>query len=131
LKGRTAVVTGAGRGIGRDIALALAGEGCRVVAVARTEKEIAGVHFASPFLEVTEEEFDANMNVNLKATFFLCQSAIKVMIEQRRGYIINISSTAGIIVPSRAAGGPRPMDAAGGHHRMRDLSLEAERPRRG
>src|SRR5271169_4704162 len=41
LEGRTAIVTGASRGLGRSIALSLAGEGCAAVGVvARTETEV-------------------------------------------------------------------------------------------
>jgi NAD(P)-dependent dehydrogenase (short-subunit alcohol dehydrogenase family) len=49
-------------------------------------------------LELTEENYDIVMNVNLKAPFFLAQSAANLMIRQRRdntiaaGMIINISS---------------------------------------
>jgi len=43
LAGKTAVVTGAGRGIGRNIALGLAEEGMNVVLAARTEEEITQV----------------------------------------------------------------------------------------
>ena len=40
LEGRVAIVTGASRGLGRDMALGLAREGAAIVAAARTEKEI-------------------------------------------------------------------------------------------
>jgi 3-oxoacyl-[acyl-carrier protein] reductase len=49
--------------------------------------------------DITEEEWDRVMSVNLKAPFLLSQAALRVMKEKRSGYIINISSTAALQVP--------------------------------
>jgi NAD(P)-dependent dehydrogenase (short-subunit alcohol dehydrogenase family) len=46
---------------------------------------------------VREEDFDLTLRVNLKGTFFASQAAGKVMIRQRRGCIINMSSQAGFV----------------------------------
>ncbi len=55
----------------------------------------AGVNaFSSPF-EVTEAHWDLVMNVNTKAVWFLCQAALQIMIEQKRGRIVNLASIAG------------------------------------
>src|SRR5215210_7189571 len=48
MKDRVALVTGAGRGIGRATALALAKRGARVMAVSRTEDELAELAEAGP-----------------------------------------------------------------------------------
>lgn len=44
---------------------------------------------------VREEDFDYTLRVNLKGTFFACQAAGRVMIRQKGGRIINMSSQAG------------------------------------
>jgi NAD(P)-dependent dehydrogenase (short-subunit alcohol dehydrogenase family) len=43
---------------------------------------------------VTEEDFDRTVAINLKGTFFACQTAGKIMIQQKSGCIINMSSQA-------------------------------------
>jgi NAD(P)-dependent dehydrogenase (short-subunit alcohol dehydrogenase family) len=45
--------------------------------------------------DVTEEDFDRTLAINLKGTFFACQAAGRVMIRQKSGRIINMSSQAG------------------------------------
>ena len=47
---------------------------------------------------VTEEDFDYTVNVNLKGTFFTAQAVAKLMMAQKSGRIINISSQAGSVV---------------------------------
>jgi NAD(P)-dependent dehydrogenase (short-subunit alcohol dehydrogenase family) len=44
---------------------------------------------------VTEEDFDRTLAINLKGTFFACQAAGRVMIRQNGGCIINMGSQAG------------------------------------
>lgn len=53
----------------------------------------AGIEKHAPFWEVTEADFDAVMNVNLKGVFFATQAFVKHLIATKRtGKIINISS---------------------------------------
>lgn len=55
----------------------------------------AGVNATNPITDVTEEDWDNIFNVNLKALFFCSQQASKMMIPQKSGKIINISSVGG------------------------------------
>lgn len=56
----------------------------------------AGIMRTTPFLDVTEEEWDQVMSINLKGMFFLTQFAASYMKEHRiAGSIINMSSIAG------------------------------------
>ncbi len=48
-----------------------------------------------PVHEITEEDWDAVLEVNLKAAFLCCKAALKVMMERKRGSIVSISGTAG------------------------------------
>lgn len=44
--------------------------------------------------EFSTSDYDKIMNINLKGVFLCCQQALKIMIPQRSGYIINIGSNA-------------------------------------
>jgi 3-oxoacyl-[acyl-carrier protein] reductase len=142
LKGKVAIVTGASKGIGFEIAKEMAGRGASVIVCSRktasAEKSAslikgktyperldvtdapgvtkfmrhvverhgrvdilvnnAGYTFdrriwTKRFHEVTEDEFDRILQVDLRGTLRLCQAAIPFMIKAGGGVIINIAST--------------------------------------
>ena len=143
LDNRVALVTGAARGIGKEIALTLAREGADIVANAlhapnleilaeeieklgRRAKAVtadisnkadvdrmvdtaiatfgkidilvcnAGITRFAPFLEMTEEDWDAVVNVDLKGTFLCGQAVARHMVPRKYGKIVNVSSLSGI-----------------------------------
>jgi NAD(P)-dependent dehydrogenase (short-subunit alcohol dehydrogenase family) len=55
----------------------------------------AGVAPGNPAEDVTENDFDLTLRVNLKGTFFTSQAAGRLMIRQGYGRIVNLSSQAG------------------------------------
>jgi len=48
-----------------------------------------------PVQEITEQEWDSVLAVNLKAMFLCCKAVLKVMMKQKSGNIVSISGTAG------------------------------------
>src|SRR5207245_2456034 len=105
LDGKAAVVTGAGRGIGRAIAELLAAEGAAVVV-----NDLGG-------------EVDGVIAVHLKGTFNCSRHAAVDMRQQRRGRIISISSTSGVYGNSGQANYGAAKDGIAGFTRVvsRDL----------
>jgi 2-deoxy-D-gluconate 3-dehydrogenase len=67
----------------------------------------AGIIRRGPALDFSEDDWDAVLNVNLKALFFLSQAVAKQMMQQGGGKIINVASMlsyqGGILVPSYTA----------------------------
>ncbi len=58
----------------------------------------AGTNFFMPAIDMTEEGWDAVVNLDLKGLFFLSQAVARVMREHGGGKIINISSVSGLRV---------------------------------
>lgn len=56
----------------------------------------AGVTADKLILRMQEEDFDKVINANLKGAFFCCKAACKLMMRQRYGRIVNISSVVGL-----------------------------------
>jgi len=83
------------------------------VAVAHIEAELgpptvlvnaAAVISRAPFLEITDEQWDEVMRINLRGTFVMCQVTARAMVRASvRGRIINISSNSQVMATPRAA----------------------------
>ncbi|MCC0698456.1 SDR family oxidoreductase [Clostridioides sp. ZZV15-6383] len=56
----------------------------------------AGISQDKLFTDITDEDWDNMMNINLKGSFYCSQVALKYMISEKKGNIINISSIWGI-----------------------------------
>jgi 3-oxoacyl-[acyl-carrier protein] reductase len=146
LDGKTALVTGAGRGIGRATAIRLAADGARIAInfkgntaaaeetmraveaagsrgaliqgdvsvdadAERVVKEAlafgggkldilvnnAGITRDNLLLRMSAEEWDAVLDLNLRGAFLVTKAAMRPMMKQRAGRIVNVSSIAGVM----------------------------------
>jgi len=153
LKGKTALITGGYKGIGRSIAETFAEAGADVAVVARNllgcqeaAREIAGKYGVKaigksldvndskmvdrvvqevvselgridilvnsagipgsekPVLKMTDTDMDEVMNVDFRGTFLVSRAVAQVMIKQKSGKIINVSSILGKIAARNMAG---------------------------
>jgi 3-oxoacyl-[acyl-carrier protein] reductase len=144
LEGKSAIVTGAARGIGRAIAIKFASEGANIAFTdlrldnhtdslvmeltshgvkakgyasdasnfADTEKVVneiikdfgtvdilinnAGITIDTLLLRMTEQQWDAVINVNLKSVFNFTKTVQKIMLQNKKGSIVNLSSVVGV-----------------------------------
>lgn len=144
LEGKVSVVTGAGRGLGRQVALRLASAGSRVTIASRTRAELeetaaeirasggealavladvsnpgevkdlfagvlhhyktidvlvnnAAVNIRKPCLDLTFEDWEKVIGINLTGYFLCAQAAGRVMVPNCSGKIVNIGSEIGVV----------------------------------
>ena len=120
IAGRTAVVTGAGRGIGAATSRLLAAEGVRVIGVSRTDGidvtapdaaeriaervgdgvvdilvNNAGTSFARPLDELTDADWQGQWELHVMASMRLMRAFAPGMAERGWGRIVNVASSAG------------------------------------
>jgi NADP-dependent 3-hydroxy acid dehydrogenase YdfG len=100
LDGKTAIVTGAGSGIGKESAKLLAADGATVVLVGRSvDVLVNNAGSASKTRNVrwiADEEWHQVIDVNLNAVYLLTQAVLPDMLERGSGTIITISSLAAV-----------------------------------
>lgn len=172
LVGQWALVTGAGRGIGAEIALHFARKGASLIltelpelmdqaeevagrlresygvgtvcealdlrnieGIERCVRSIeeqgvdlrylinnAGVNLLSPALNLTQEEWDFVVDINLKGTFFLTREVAKIMVRNKKGSIVMIASQHGVVGNENRA--PYCASKAGLIHLTKALAIE-------
>ncbi|MGA9174787.1 MAG: glucose 1-dehydrogenase [Thermoactinomyces sp.] len=86
----------------------------------------AGIAPFQPFMKLTDEVWDRTFNTNVKAIFMCSQLAAKKMIERRYGKIINILSTASLLVTSPVVPHYQASKAAG-HMLTKAMAIELGR----
>jgi len=56
----------------------------------------AGIWIEKPTTEMSEDEYDLLMDINLKGSYFMCREALRHMVARKAGVIVNIASDSGI-----------------------------------
>jgi 3-oxoacyl-[acyl-carrier protein] reductase len=143
LQDKVCIVTGAGKGFGRDIARNYYAQGAKIALITRSQSDVdsliaefnniekvlvvcgdvskrsvvdlfvqkteqqfglidvlvnnAGMRFRKEFLEISDNELNQVLDVNLKSVFNMCQEVLPSMIKNNSGKIINMSSIAGTL----------------------------------
>lgn len=117
-----ALITGGEGDLARHIRAELESAGWDVLAPGRAELDVlqpkaffaqidrldllinnAGIFRDASLLKMTEEDFDAVLDANLKGAFLCTQAALKLMSRQREGHIINIGSYSALNGPAGQA----------------------------
>ena len=60
----------------------------------------AGVHIDKDFFETSEEDWDRTIDINLKGAYLCSKEVAPIMLKQKQGKIINMSSNSGLYHPS-------------------------------
>ncbi|HOP48024.1 MAG TPA: 3-oxoacyl-ACP reductase family protein [Desulfobacteraceae bacterium] len=82
----------------------------------------AGINIRKPYIEYSEKEWDLILSVNLKGVFLVSQAVGRIMISQRKGKVINISSVLEKI--GQEARGPYAASKGGVAQLTKVLALE-------
>jgi NAD(P)-dependent dehydrogenase (short-subunit alcohol dehydrogenase family) len=82
----------------------------------------AGVNVRKPADEISEDDWDALFEINVRAMFFACQAAARVMRAQGDGRILNVGSGADLLTVSHIA--PYAISKAGVRQLTRSLAAE-------
>ncbi len=89
--------TVAGNVADEDIARRLAQESISAFGRADILVNNAGVHFVKDITEMTVEEWDRLMDINLKSMFLCCKHVIPHMLKQNKGAIVNLASISSFV----------------------------------
>lgn len=146
---RTALVTGASRGIGAEISKLLISEGCRVLTPSRQELDLAsnlsinsylksidfnidilvnnaGINHIANFEGITAAELMETFQINLFASFQLAQALVPDMRKNKYGRVVNISSIWSIVSKAGRISYGMSKDALNGMTRMLAIEVASD-----